>query len=74
MYLYSYEYFRIYRNWCIKCNKTEVLNLGDMNFPATDTVDWSLYRKFNDVAVPFYGKLVMSEEKTNVCTWRKNKW
>jgi len=39
-----------------------------MNFAATDTVDWSLYPNVNTVAVPFCGKLVMSEEKTNLCT------
>jgi len=39
-----------------------------MNFATTDTVDWSLYPNDNVVAVPLYGKLVTSEEKTNVCT------
>jgi len=39
-----------------------------MNFAATDTTDWSLYPNINAVAIPFYDKLVMSEEKTNACT------
>jgi len=39
-----------------------------MNFAATDTADWSLYQNVNAVAIPFYGKLIISEGKIIVCT------
>jgi len=39
-----------------------------MNFAAMDKVDWSFYPDVNAVAITLYGKLVMSQEKTNVCT------